>query len=193
MAFDRAYYDRFYFNPRTAVTTRIEARNRARLIAAHADYIGLPVRRILDAGCGTGMLKAPLLKQLPRARYTGMETSEYLCERFGWDHGLIQDYKAKKPFDLVVCYDVVQYLDSPTAKRALANLSRLCRGMLYFTALTKKDWEENCDQSRTDPDVYLRTAEWYRRGLRRYFRDIGAGFWLRRGVPLTVWDLESGS
>ncbi len=22
--------------------------------------------------------------------------------------------------------------------------------MLYFTALTKKDWEENCDQSRTD-------------------------------------------
>ncbi len=79
-----------------------------------------------------------------------METSEYLCERFGWDHGLIQDYKAKKPFDLVVCYDVVQYLDSATAKRALANLSRLCRGMLYFTALTKKDWEENCDQSRTD-------------------------------------------
>ena len=42
-------------------------------------------------------------------------------------------------------------------------------------------------------DVYLRTAEWYRRGLRRYFRDLGSGFWLRRGVPLTVWDLESGS
>jgi len=34
MAFDRAYYDRFYFNARTAVTTKIEARNRARLIAA---------------------------------------------------------------------------------------------------------------------------------------------------------------
>ena len=96
--------------------------------------------------------------------YTGMETSEYLCERYGWDHGLIQDYRAKKPFDLVVCYDVVQYLDSATAKRALDNLSRLCRGMLYFTALTKKDWEENCDQSRTDAEVYLRTAEWYREG-----------------------------
>ena len=191
--FDRAYYQRFYFNPRTAVTSRLEARNRARLIAAHADYIGLPVRRILDAGCGTGMLRAPLLKQLPRARYTGMETSEYLCERFGWDHGLIQSYKSKTPFDLVICYDVVQYLDSATAKRALANLSRLCRGMLYFTALTKKDWEENCDQSRTDSQVHLRTAEWYRRGLRRYFRDLGSGFWLRRGVPLTVWDLESSS
>jgi SAM-dependent methyltransferase len=191
--FDRAYYERFYYNTRTAVTSAIEARNRARLIAAHAEYIGLPVKRILDAGCGTGMLRAPLLKQLKRATYTGMETSEYLCERYGWDHGLIQDYKSKKPFDLVVCYDVVQYLDSKTAKRALNNLARLCRGMLYFTALTKKDWEENCDQSRTDANVHLRTAEWYRRGLRANFQDLGSGFWLRRGVPLTVWDLESGS
>ena len=193
MAFDRAYYQRFYYDTRTAVTTKIEARNRARLIAAHADYIGLPVKRILDAGCGTGMLRKTLLTQLKGATYTGMETSEYLCERYGWDHGLIQTYKSKKPFDLVVCYDVVQYLDSVTAKRALNNLARLCRGMLYFTALTKKDWEENCDQSRTDANVHLRTAEWYRRGLRANFQDLGSGFWLRRGVPLTVWDLESGS
>lgn len=193
MAFDRSYYERFYFNPRTAVTTRTEVRARARMIAAHADYIGLPVRRILDAGCGTGMLRAPLLRQLPRASYTGMETSEYLCERYGWDHGLIQTYRSSKPFDLVVCYDVVQYLDAATARRALRNLARLCRGMLYFTALTRKDWEKNCDQSRTDSKVHLRTAQWYRKELRRNFQEIGAGFWLRRGVPLTVWDLESGA
>ena len=193
MAFDRAYYQKYYFNPRTAVTSKTEARNRARLIAAHADYIGLPVRRILDAGCGTGMLRAPLKRLLPRATYTGLEVSEYLCERFGWDHGLVQDYRSKSPFDLVVCYDVVQYLDPPTARRALNNLARLCRGMLYFTALTRKDWDENCDQSRTDSSVYLRTAQWYRAGLRRNFTDIGSGFWLRRGVPLTVWDLESGA
>jgi 2-polyprenyl-3-methyl-5-hydroxy-6-metoxy-1,4-benzoquinol methylase len=192
-SFDRNYYQRFYYNPRTAVTTRIEVRNRARMIGAHADYIGLPVRRILDAGCGTGMLRAPLRRLFPRAEYTGMETSEYLCERYGWDHGLIQSYRPAKPFDLVVCYDVVQYLDAPTARRALNNLARLCRGMLYFTALTKKDWEENCDQSRTDSKVYLRAASWYRVGLRRNFREIGAGFWLRRGVPLTVWDLESAA
>ena len=51
-----------------------------------------------------------------------------------------------------------------TARRALNNLARLCRGMLYFTALTRKDWDENCDQSRTDSQVYLRTASWYRDG-----------------------------
>ena len=193
MAFDRAYYQQYYFNPRTAVTSKAEARNRGRLIAAHAEYIGVPVKRILDMGCGTGMLRAPLKRAFPRATYTGVETSEYLCQRYGWDHGLVQDYRTAKPFDLVVCYDVVQYLDGPTARRAIGNLARLCRGMLYFTALTRKDWYENCDRSRTDSDVYLRTAKWYRAVLRRSFNDVGSGFWLRRGVPLTVWDLEAGS
>jgi hypothetical protein len=65
--------------------------------------------------------------------------------------------------------------------------------MLYFTALTRKDWDENCDQSRTDSKVHLRSANWYRAGLRRHFREIGAGLWLRRGLPLTVWDLESAA
>ena len=63
--------------------------------------------------------------------------------------------------------------------------------MLYFTALTAGDWRWNCDQRRTDSNVHLRTAAWYRQRLRRGFREIGAGFWLRRGAPLTVWELES--
>ena len=48
--FDREYYRRFYFDPRTAVVSRAEMRARARLIAAYAQHIGLPVRRMLDAG-----------------------------------------------------------------------------------------------------------------------------------------------
>ncbi len=164
---------------------------RARLIGAYTDHVGLPVRQVLDAGCGTGLLRAPLLRFLPRATYTGLEASDYLCNRYGWQHGSIAEYRARRPFDLVICYDVLQYLDDATARRALANLGRLCRGVLYFTALTRKDWRQNCDRSRTDSDVYLRTAQWYRSRLRRRFRETGAGFWLRRGTPLTVWDLES--
>ena len=49
----------------------------------------------------------------------------------------------------------------------------------------------NCDRSRTDARVHLRSAEWYRERLRRGFREVGAGFWLRRGAPLTVWELET--
>ena len=191
MSFDRDYYKRYYFNPRTAVINRREMQVKARLIAAYVLHTGLPVRRILDAGCGTGLLRSAFKRYLPRATYTGIETSEYLCQRYGWEQARIETYKPPTPFDLVVCYDVLQYLDSPSADRALANLGRLCRGVLFFTALTKVDWEHNCDRTRTDSNVHLRSARFYRSRLRRHFREAGAGFWLRRGAPFTVWDLES--
>jgi hypothetical protein len=57
--------------------------------------------------------------------------------------------------------------------------------------LTRRDWEWNCDPVRTDANVHLRAARWYRLRLQRNFREVGAGFWLRRGTPLTVWELES--
>jgi SAM-dependent methyltransferase len=189
--FDRDYYRRFYFEPRSAVISAHEMGARARLIGAYVEHIGLPVRRILDAGCGIGLLRRPLARLLPRATYIGLEASEYLCKRYGWQQGLLQSYRATVPFDLAICYDVLQYLDDSAARRALANLGRLCRGVLYFTALTAADWRFNCDRKRTDSNVYLRQAEWYRSRLRRSFREAGAGFWLRRNAPLTVWELEA--
>ena len=190
--FDREYYRRFYFDPRTAVVSRAEMRARARLIAAYAQHIGLPVRNVLDAGCGIGLLRAPLSRAFPRARYTGLEYSEYLCRRYGWTHGSLAQFRAD-PFDLVVCYDVLQYLDDRTAAKAIANLARLTRGMLYLSALTARDWRENCDRTRTDPDVHLREAAWYGRRLRRWFRPSGVGFWIRRGAPLTTWEMETAA
>jgi len=121
----------------------------------------------------------------------GLETSAYLCERYGWQRGRIESYRARTPFDLVICYDVLQYLDAAAARRALANLGRLCRGVLYFSALTRFDFEHNCDRGRTDADVHLRSARWYRAQLGRQFREAGLGFWLRRGAPLTLWELET--
>jgi SAM-dependent methyltransferase len=191
-AFDKAYYQRFYFNPRTAVTSRAEMKARAKLIAAYANHIGLPVRHMLDAGCGIGMLRAPLQRAFPRARYTGLEHSEYLCQRFGWTQGSLADFRAE-PFDLVVCYDVLQYLDDHTAARAIANLGRLTRGVLYLSALTTRDWRENCDRTRTDRAVHLRAVEWYGARLRKQFKPAGAGFWIRRGAPLTTWEMETAA
>ena len=191
MRFDRDYYRRYYYDSRTAVTSRQEMRARARLIAAFTDHIGLPVRRILDAGCGIGLLRAPLRKLLPRASYVGLEVSDYLCERYGWEHGRIESYRPEKPFDLVICYDVLQYLDDRAAAGAIANFGHVCRGVLYLTALTLRDWRYNCDRERTDSNVYLRPGEWYRTRLQRNFREVGAGFWIRRGAPLTTWELES--
>jgi 2-polyprenyl-3-methyl-5-hydroxy-6-metoxy-1,4-benzoquinol methylase len=191
MSFDYEYYKRYYYDPKTAVTNKREMQSRARLIAAYAEHTGLPTRRILDAGCGTGLLRPWLKRYLPRATYTGIEASEYLCQRYGWQHASIEAYKPSAPFDVVVCYDVMQYLDSAKADRAMANFGKLCRGVLYFTALTRVDWEHNCDRTRTDSNVHLRSAQWYRSRLRTSFREAGCGFWLRRGAPFTVWDLES--
>jgi SAM-dependent methyltransferase len=191
--FDEDYYRRFYFDPRTAVVSRAEMTARARLVAAYTHHIGLPVRRVLDAGCGIGLLRAPLRRAFPRAEYVGLEYSEYLCRRYGWVQGSLATWSTAEPFDLVVCYDVLQYLDARTAARAITNLGRLTRGVLYLSALTARDWRENCDRTRTDREVHLRDVSWYGQRLRRHFRPSGVGFWVRRGSPLTTWEMETAA
>lgn len=188
--FDREYYRRFYFDGGTAVTSRSEMQARARLIAAFAQHVGCPTRRVLDAGCGLGLMRAPLRRALPRLQYTGLDASEYLCQRYGWVRGSIATFAPKQAFDIVICYDVMQYLGDREAAGALRNLGRLCRGVLYFCALTRRDWTHNCDQRRTDSNVRIRDGNWYRQRLLKQFRPIGAGFWVRRGAPLVIWDLE---
>jgi SAM-dependent methyltransferase len=191
--FDRAYYRRFYADATTAVTSRAEMSARARLIAAYVQLVGYRVRSILDAGCGTGLLRPAFRRALPHATYTGLEISDYLCERYGWVRGSVASYAPRRRFDVVVCYDVLQYLGDRDAARALANLGRLCRGVLYCTALTAHDWRQNCDRRYTDPDVHLRDAEWYRSRLAKNFRPLGAGLWVRRGSTIVTWDLEQAS
>ena len=189
--FGRDYYQRFYRNARSSVTSQAEMTARANLIAAYVKHIDCPVGSVLDAGCGLGLMRTTLLRALPGATYVGLEYSEYLCQKYGWLNGSIADYRPRQPFDLVVCYDVLQYLDDESAAKAMRNFANLCRGVLFFSALTRRDWRENADQRRTDPAVTMRTAEWYRSRLRRHFRHIGAGFWIRRGAPLVTWELES--
>jgi hypothetical protein len=188
--FGRAYFRKFYLNAATRVVTAGEMRTRARLIAAILAQVSIPVRSIIDAGCGIGLLRKPFAESLPRARYRGLEASDYLCGRYGWTKGSVIDYAPKTPADLVVCYDVLQYLDDRSAARAIANLARLSRAALYVSALTREDWRNNCDRSRTDRAVYLRQGEWYRRRLKRSFRYLGLGVWLRKNVTAVLWDME---
>lgn len=191
MRFDREYYQRYYFDPRTSVTSAQEVRGRADVISSFVTYLGLPVRRILDAGCGAGLMRKHLRRRFPKAEYVGLEVSEYLCERYGWEQGSIDKYRSDTPFDIVICYDVLQYLDERAATRAIGNLTRACRGVLYFGALTRTDWLRNCDQRRTDSNVHLHTGDWYRERLRRGFQEVGVGLWLRKTVPLPLWELEA--
>ena len=172
------------------MTTPGEMHARACLIGAILKHVCVPVRTILDAGCGIGLLCRPFAQVLPRARYTGLEASEFLCARYGWTRGSVVDYVPRNPSDLVVCYDVLQYLDDRNAARAIANLARLTRSAVYVCALTREDWRANCDRQRTDRAVHLRPGAWYRRRLMRHFRHLGFGVWLRKDVTAILWDME---
>lgn len=189
-AFGSAYFRKFYLNPATRVTTPAEMQSRARLIAAILRHACVPIRTILDAGCGIGLLRKPFAEEYSRARYLGLEASDYLCARYGWTKGSVIDFAPRTPSDLVVCYDVLQYLDDRDASRAIANLAKLTRAALYVSALTREDWRENCDRTRTDRAVHLRPGAWYRRRLKRHFRYLGVGVWLRNDVTAILWDLE---
>lgn len=189
-AFDASYFRKYYFTPATRVTSAAEMRHRAQLIAAILLHAGVPVRSILDMGCGIGLLRKPFARLFPRARYVGVESSDYLCSRYGWVKGSATDFAPRAASDLVICYDVLQYLNDRDAARAIVNLAKLTRSALYVSALTREDWRDNCDRSRTDRDVHLRPGAWYRQRLERGFNYLGLGVWLRKGVTAILWDME---
>jgi SAM-dependent methyltransferase len=188
--FDARFYDRYYRDPATRVASRDDALRLGRFICAYTAYLGFSVQRVLDAGCGLGHMQEPVREFFPRARYVGLDASEYLCRRHGWVRASIADYRPRTPFDLVICHDVLQYLPDRDAVPALGNLARLCRGALYFSVLTAEDWRRNADRARTDFAVRLRPAGWYRSRLARNFRPLGGGLMARRGYAPLLWELE---
>lgn len=188
--FDAAFYRRFYLDPATRVVTRTQMIRRADLVAAFLRHGEYRVRSILDVGCGLGLMRAALLRHFPAARYTGLEFSPYLCQRYGWVEGSAASFESRRPFDLVICYDVLQYLDSRAAAATLRNLGRLCAGLLHFGVLTTEDWQLHCDRSITDRNVHLRPGLWYRRRLAPAFVNAGSGMFVRRGAPIHLWELD---
>jgi SAM-dependent methyltransferase len=188
--FDAAFYRRFYVDPRTRVSSRAAVARLARFVHGYLGYLGIPVRAILDAGCGVGFWRDAAASLWPRARYSGIEVSDYLCRRYGWTRASIVDYKPARQFDLIVCQSVLQYLSDRDAAQAIDNLSALARGAVYLEAPTAEDWKETCDRRRTDGSVRLRPARWYRRRLARHFVAAGGGVFVARSAAATLYALE---
>ena len=113
-------------------------------------YLRQNVGSILDVGCGLGLMHPGLRRAFPGTDIHAFDASEYLCEKFGWQCSSIEGYDVGQSYDLVVCHDVLQYLDRSQALRALSNIEELARVALFFSVLTREDWEQNCDQILTD-------------------------------------------
>ncbi|MDA1075821.1 MAG: class I SAM-dependent methyltransferase [Proteobacteria bacterium] len=187
--FDQAYYERFYLNRETRATSPAAVLRQATFINAYLAYLGLPVKRILDVGCGIGTMLNTLTDLYPSARIDGLEYSEYLCETYGWTQGSVVNYRARTAYDLVICNDVIPYLSDRVCSRAIKNLADLCRGAMFLGALTREDYEI-CDTRRTDDIQYLRPTDWYRTRLARHFVNVGGGLYLKKPLGVTVWHLD---
>jgi SAM-dependent methyltransferase len=190
-SFDEAYYQRFYRDRRTRVADRKSCELLAGFVFSYLEYLSIPIEKVLDLGCGTGLWRREVRQRYPGALYVGVEKSEYACRKYGWEPGSVVDYDAKEDFDLVICQGVLQYLKEDEAETALDNLPRLAKTALYLEVLTAEDWERNCNRERTDGQVHLRSAAWYRKRLGRHFRNCGGGLFLAKGAQAVLYELEA--
>ena len=189
--FDEAYYQRFYFDKKTSVVDPAHVDRLGAFVGAYLQYLRVPVRRVLDVGCGIGLWKGLIARHFPEASYQGVEISDYLCQRYGWQQGSVVDYAASEPFDLVICQGVLPYLSPPDLRRALANLGRLSRGALYVEAVSREDYEQDIiDEDLTDARLFRHRAELYRRGLAQHALELGGGLWLSRQAQVPLFALE---
>ncbi len=189
-AFDETYFNRYYFDAHTRIADRTYFDRLARFLGAYLAFLDCPVERILDAGCGPGFLHRGLRRAFPDVPIDAIDVSEYLCGKYGWQCAAIEDFETKRRYDLVICHDVLQYLDRPAALTALKKFEKLTRGALYFSVLTREDWESNCDQGLTDGETYRRPSEWYRKNLAPKFANAGGGLYIKRDSNVVLYALE---
>ena len=175
--FDRAYFERYYgAHPIHSVN--------------EIAHLATPVRSVLEVGAGVGDWSNWYRTLHPTVRVTSTDVSEHACATFGHERRDIAQWAPKRPFDLVICTDVLQYLDDRAATRALRNLTTATRTCLYFDALTSFDAKHTVEQSKTDFNATLRTGEWYRQRLSRGFTQAGAGLWVRKSSTVVLHELE---
>lgn len=91
-------------------------------------------RRVLEVGCGEGIVLATLAARLPGTRFDGLELDEMALEQARVrcpGAKLVRGDACELPFgdqsfDLVVCLEVLEHLPEPG--RALRELRRVARG-----------------------------------------------------------------
>jgi SAM-dependent methyltransferase len=189
--FDHEYYQRFYQRVESRASGPEEFARLARFALSYLRYIEIPIREVLDLGCGLGRWKAALAEYDPEIRYTGVDPSPYLVEEYGWIEGTVASFRSRRKYDLVICQDVLSYLEPRQVKDALANIARLCRGAAYIQVVTKQDWDNDVvDPKHTDLNMNRLDAQWYRKALGRHFVNCGGGLYLPKNSSVVLWELE---
>lgn len=188
--FDRNYYNRYYESARTRAVTPADIELLARHVWHYLAYLNIRVRTALDLGCGIGLWRDALHSIDSRIRYAGVESSEYVCNKYGWSRASITSFRSRSRFDLVICQSVLQYLASPEVVPALQNMARLCRGALYLEIVTREDLAAHCEHAYTDSAIHVRSDAWYRRRIKPLFRNCGGGIFVPADSDTVLYSLE---
>ncbi len=178
--YDRAYFDRWYRREGIGGPARLT--RKVALAVAMAEYhLERPIRTVLDIGCGEGAWRAPLLKLRPKLDYLGFDGSEYAIRRYGRSRNIhyarFGDFEYLRPCppaDLLVCSDVLHYLDTREFNRGLPGLADLCGGIAFIEMFAKEDAAIG-DEDGFQP----RPTRFYRRKLEALgMVQIGSFGWL---------------
>lgn len=186
--FDEAYYRRYYGGA-DRVHGAAEVAHLAAGVAGLATWLGVELRAVLDVGAGPGFWRRWFRRHRPRVSYRSIDVSEHACRVYGHERRDISRWRVARSFDLVVFQSVLQYMDDAGAARAIDNVGRMCRGLLYLETVTRED-TPNLDLEKTDTNIHVRSADWYRARLARHFVQVGAGLWASRRARLPLYALE---
>jgi SAM-dependent methyltransferase len=192
--YDRDYFDRWYRNGGIGGAQRL-ARKVALAVATAEYHLERPLRSVLDIGCGEGAWRAPLLKLRPRAHYLGFDGSEYAIARYGRRRNLhfarfgeFAQLRPCPPADLLVCSDVLHYLDVRELDRGLPGLAALCGGVAFLETFAREDDAEGDDHA-----FRRRPASFYRQRFEAVgFRALGSHCWLSPALAGQATTLEIG-
>jgi SAM-dependent methyltransferase len=192
--YDRQYFDKWYRHPRHRVKTRHDMKRQLGFIVAAAEYmLDRPVRSVLDVGCGEGQWSVILKALRPRARYVGVDGSEYAVRRYGARRnlrlgtlGTIGAIDLSGPFDLVLALGVLNYVAPDELLRGLRQLRKLSCGLVYLEIFT------NADEATGDfRKSAARSPAWYRQLVRRAgFVSLGLHCYLPRELASYAAALE---
>ncbi len=193
--YDQSYFDRWYRDPKHTQWRAPDIARKVRMVVGLAEYLlERPVRSVLDVGCGEGSWQ-PILKKLrPRARYLGVDGSDYAVETFGRARnirkgsvGELDALELRQRFDLVVCCDVLHYVPTPEVRRALLSISGLTRGPAYLEAYTSAD-----DVSGDHESFQRRAPATYRKLFREAgFTPVGPHLYVVPDMARALVELET--
>ncbi|HEX3533251.1 MAG TPA: class I SAM-dependent methyltransferase [Gemmatimonadaceae bacterium] len=191
--YDRAYFDKWYRDER--VNAPAEVRRKVVLAVGVAEYfLQRSIRSVLDVGCGEGQWLLHLRAMRPRVRYLGLDSSSYVVRQFGKarnirraSFGELPSLHLTQKFDLVICSDVLHYVEEAEIRDGLREIVRLCDGIAFLEALTKED-----DIIGDLDGLISRPAAWYRKTFERAgLVHIAPYTWLGKALQPIASSLET--